>query len=110
MRKHSPGRASKRGGAMSDDLDVLTQQLGSALTALIREIVNRAQDDHLGQPPLEHRLLTAEQVAERMWLTVAQVRSKRLPFAVKLGHRTIRYSEHGLEKFLAGGALAPRVL
>jgi hypothetical protein len=43
--------------------------------------------------------LTAEQAAQRTGLTVKQIKSRRLPFRKKLGHRTIRYSERGLERW-----------
>ena len=45
-------------------------------------------------------LLTAEQCASRIGLTVEQVKRKRLPFRKKIGERTVRYSLHGLEKWL----------
>jgi len=39
-------------------------------------------------------------VADQMGLTVDEVKRRPLPFRVKLGHRTVRYSAKGLEKFL----------
>ena len=58
------------------------------------------------QPEPSDRLLTAEQAAQRTGLTVKQIKSRRLPFKRRIGHRTIRYSERGLERWLrrAGNA------
>lgn len=51
----------------------------------------------------EDRLLTAEEVAEVLRCSVAQVyrQSSRWPFARKLSHRTLRFSEVGLRAWLA---------
>jgi predicted DNA-binding transcriptional regulator AlpA len=46
------------------------------------------------------RLLTAEQAAARTGLTVQQLKSRRLPFKRKLGHRTVRFSERGLDRWM----------
>ena len=48
------------------------------------------------------RLLTAEQAAPLLGLTVKQLRRRRnLSFRKTLGRRTIRYSESGIERWLA---------
>lgn len=49
------------------------------------------------------RLLTAEQVALALGLDVAAVSRRRFPFRVKLGRRTVRYSEAGLRKWMRNG-------
>jgi len=53
-----------------------------------------------------NRLLSAEEVALRLGLDVAAVARRRFPFTVRMGRRTVRYSEAGLEAWLraAGGA------
>lgn len=51
----------------------------------------------------EDRLLTAEEVAELLRCSVAHVyrQASRWPFARKLSHRTLRFSEVGLRVWLA---------
>jgi predicted DNA-binding transcriptional regulator AlpA len=54
-------------------------------------------------PPREpdgDRLIDAEAVALRLGLDIASVARRRFPFAVKIGHRTRRYSELGLEEWI----------
>ena len=46
------------------------------------------------------RLLTSEQVALRLGLDLAAVSRRRFPFRVKLGRRTVRYSEQGLARWM----------
>ena len=51
---------------------------------------------------MEDRLLTIEEAAERLktskdWLYRAW---RKLPFAVKLSRKQLRFSERGLQKFL----------
>lgn len=52
-------------------------------------------------PPVENdKLLTAEEASTLSGLTVRQLKSRRLPFRKRLGHRTIRFSERGLRAWL----------
>jgi predicted DNA-binding transcriptional regulator AlpA len=53
------------------------------------------------QPEPPDRLLTAEEAAPIAGLTVKQLKTRRLPFRKKLGHRSIRYSARGIERWLA---------
>jgi len=46
------------------------------------------------------RLLTAEEAAAISGLTVRQLKTRRLPFRKKLGHRTVMFSERGLRAWL----------
>jgi predicted DNA-binding transcriptional regulator AlpA len=46
------------------------------------------------------RLLTADQVALALGLEVRAVTRRRFPFAVRLGRRTVRYSEVGLRQWM----------
>lgn len=50
------------------------------------------------------RLLGVQDVADRLGMTTRAVydNARRWPFARKLGRRTLRFSEVGLEKWLAG--------
>ena len=56
------------------------------------------------QPEPSDKLLTAEQAAQRTGLTVKQLKTRKLPFKRKLGHRTTRYSERGLERWMRRAA------
>ena len=49
------------------------------------------------------KLLTAEQVALALGIDVGSVSRRRFPFAVKLGHRTVRFSSEGLERYMRQG-------
>jgi predicted DNA-binding transcriptional regulator AlpA len=90
-----------------DALVDLRQQIESlrvALdTALLRSI-SRAMGQRPPSAPSEaDRLLTAEEVAEmagvsKRWL---YTRNSKLPFARKLSHRVVRYSEAGVRSWLA---------
>lgn len=51
-------------------------------------------------PPEADKLLTAEQVAERLGLDVAAVARRALPFRVKVSRRCVRYSEQGLARWI----------
>jgi predicted DNA-binding transcriptional regulator AlpA len=77
---------------------------GSAVP-LPREWVLQLAD--CGEPvtepaPTADRLLTAKQVAERLQLSHEEVyrQAKRWPFTRKLGPRTLRFSEAGLNRWL----------
>jgi hypothetical protein len=55
------------------------------------------------EPAAPDRNLEPEDAAERLGVTLRWLKDNgaRLPFRRKLGHRTIRYSEAGLTKWLA---------
>ena len=46
------------------------------------------------------KLLNVDEAAARTGLTVKQLKSRRLPFKRRLGHRTIMYSSVGIERWL----------
>jgi predicted DNA-binding transcriptional regulator AlpA len=49
----------------------------------------------------DDRLLTAAEAAALVGLTVDQLKRRRsLPFRKKVGHRTVRYSERGIRRWL----------
>lgn len=50
--------------------------------------------------PEGDRLLTVDQVALALGLDVRAVTRRRFPFAVRLGRRTVRYSEVGLRQWM----------
>jgi predicted DNA-binding transcriptional regulator AlpA len=55
--------------------------------------------------PVGDRLLTAEQVALALGLDVGSVTRRRFPFRIKLGRRTVRYSEAGLRRWIRSGGI-----
>jgi predicted DNA-binding transcriptional regulator AlpA len=93
-----PGRAL---GLSSDERARLIVQAAAVLAALGAGLTPRPDEP---QPEPTDKLLTAEQAAQRTGLTIQQLRSRKLPFKRKLGHRTIRYSERGLERWLRRSA------
>jgi predicted DNA-binding transcriptional regulator AlpA len=54
-------------------------------------------------PPAEDRLLTPEEAAARFGVSVKWLyrHHRRLPFARKLSRRALRFSERGLQHYLA---------
>ncbi len=90
-----------------EQLAVAVETLCVALASYIRhlpEILPHEPD--LGARRGDH-LLTHEEVADQMGLTVDEVKRRPLPFRVKLGHRTVGYSAKGLEKFLTTSRETP---
>jgi len=83
-----------------EQLAIAVETLCVALASYIREFPEGSVQAHDKSVPREDRLVTHEVVAEQMGLTVDEVKRRSLPFRVKLGHRTVRYSAKGLEKFL----------
>jgi predicted DNA-binding transcriptional regulator AlpA len=47
------------------------------------------------------RLLTADEAAERLGVTVRWLYRRKLPFARRLSRKALRFSERGLERWLA---------
>ena len=89
--------------------DDLPELAGDLATALVK-VCARA-----GTPPptkpaesakgrkLSGRQLDVREAAERLGVTVTWLyrHSRSLPFALKLGHRTLRFDADGLERWLA---------
>jgi predicted DNA-binding transcriptional regulator AlpA len=91
-----------------DDLDAVVQNASrEALPALIGRLAQlhalalARLVQPVAPPPVENdKLLTAEEASTLSGLTVRQLKSRRLPFRKRLGHRTIRFSERGLRAWL----------
>jgi len=83
-----------------EQLAFAVETLCVALASYIRDLPETLPHEPDNGPRHGDRLLTHEEVANQMGLTVDEVKRRPLPFRVKLGHRTVRYSAKGLEKFL----------
>jgi len=89
-----PGRAQaltagERGRLIVQAAAVLAV-LGAGLTVPIEQ----------PQPEPDDRLLTADEASALSGLTVRQLKTRRLPFRRRIGHRTVRFSERGLRAWL----------
>jgi len=67
----------------------------------LRPLAGNGKGDHAALAP--DVLLTAEQVAQHLGTTTRWVyrHTARLPFAKRLGPKTLRFSTRGLERYLA---------
>ena len=89
-----PGRAQ----ALSlDERGRLIVQAAAVLAGLSAGLALPAEHP---QPEPDDRLLTADEAAAISGLTIRQLKSRRLSFRRKLGHRTVRFSERGLRAWL----------
>jgi predicted DNA-binding transcriptional regulator AlpA len=68
------------------------------LQALALARLTRPDETPRSEP--DDRLLTAEEAAALSGLTVVQLKTRKLPFRRKIGHRTVRFSERGLRVWL----------
>jgi predicted DNA-binding transcriptional regulator AlpA len=93
-----PGRAQ---GLSAEERARLIVQAAAALAVLGAGFTHRS-DEAQAEPP--DKLLTAEEAAPIAGLTVRQLKTRRLPFRRKLGHRTLRYSERALRAWLRRAA------
>jgi len=80
----------------------------ASLQAAVAARLGAARPEHAGADPAspDDRLLTAEDVADRLQRSVDWVyrQAKHWPFTRRLTRRTVRFSEAGLERFLAARA------
>jgi excisionase family DNA binding protein len=76
--------------------------LETALSDLVRQAVRAEVQDIMRSIRDEDRLLTIEEVAERLSVSKDWVyrNGRRLSFTRKLGPKLIRFSETGLQKWL----------
>jgi len=86
----------------------LLVELAPVLKALELAAAGPGQEPHRnGRPEPEADLLTPEQAARKLGLSIRQLyrRSGRLPFVRKLGARTLRFDAEGLERWLKRGGV-----
>jgi hypothetical protein len=81
----------------ADERGRLIVQVAAVLAALGAGLTLPVEQS---QPEPPDRLLGYEEASAISGLTVRQLRSRRLSFRRKLGHRTVRFSEGGLRAWL----------
>jgi hypothetical protein len=94
------------GGAMTDrERARRLAEVAAELAALAADLAEpdiKPQADE-PRPRDGDQLLTAEQVALALGVDVGSLARRRFPFRVKIGHRTYRYSEVGLRRWMKNG-------
>jgi predicted DNA-binding transcriptional regulator AlpA len=80
-----------------------TDPFSEALSALLKPIVKEAVREAMNGRADEDCLLDAEQAAKILSVSVEWLyrNAKRLPFTRKLGHKMLRFSSVGIQKYLA---------
>ena len=100
--RQDSGALRRRGAAaFAELLDECAVELNEALAG------NHAPAGYAKPDAKADRLLTPEEVAERLATTPAWVYANwrtKLPFGQKVSHRQLRFSERALERHLAGKA------
>ena len=92
-----------RGGNMPEtNADTSHSVLENALSELLRQAVRAEVQEILKLTRHEDRLLTIDQVAQRLSVSKDWVyrNGRRLTFTKKLGPKLVRFSEAGLQKWL----------
>ncbi len=84
---------------MSDSNPTLETVLESLLRRIVREEIAAVAREATHQD----RLLDAEEAAKTLSVSVEWLyrNAKRLPFTRKLGHKMLRFSSVGIQKYLA---------
>ena len=77
--------------------------LADAFGAILKPIIDQAVKEAINGHKDEDRLIDAEEAAKILSVSVEWVyrNSKRLPFTRKLGHKMLRFSSVGIQKYLA---------
>lgn len=77
--------------------------LAEALAEILRPIVKEAVTDALNTRRDEDRLIDAEEAARTLCVSVEWLyrNAKRLPFTRKLGHKMLRFSSVGIQRYLS---------
>ena len=91
-----------------EDVPGLVAEVEALKARLYAHLTERAFPETNGSPRgASDRLLTVEQVADVLGVNVhwvyRQNSNGRLPFVVRLGAGTIRFSERGLQRFMERG-------
>ena len=78
---------------------LLVEAFGTILKPIIEQAVREANNGHKD----EDRLVDAEEAAKILSVSVEWLyrNAKRLPFTRKLGHKMLRFSSVGIQKYLA---------
>jgi predicted DNA-binding transcriptional regulator AlpA len=77
--------------------------LAEAFVAILKPIIEQAVKEAINGHKDEDRLLDAEEAAKLLSVSVVWLyrNAKRLPFTRKLGHKMLRFSSVGIQKYLA---------
>ena len=77
--------------------------LETALESILRRIVREEIASMAREASQQDRLLDAEEAAKVLSVSVEWLyrNAKRLPFTRKLGHKMLRFSSVGIQKYLA---------
>jgi excisionase family DNA binding protein len=97
------GREYPHGGHMTrTNTETSYSVLENALSELVRQAVRAEVQEIVGLIRDEDRLLTIDQVAERLSVSKEWIyrNGKRLTFTKKLGPKMLRFSEIGLQKWI----------
>jgi excisionase family DNA binding protein len=96
------GRDSGGGNMPETKLDMSHSVLENAFLELVRQAVRTEVQELLDLIRDEDRLLTIDQVAQRLSVSKDWVyrNGKRLTFTRKLGPKMVRFSETGLQKWV----------
>ena len=83
---------------MPDAQDLLTDLLAEIIKPLVIDAVREAMDYRTEKD----RLLDVEEAAELLSVSPEWLyrNSKKLPFTRKLGHKLLRFSSQGIQKYL----------
>ena len=86
---------------MSDSSNSPT--LADAFGAILKPIIDQAVKEAMNGHKDEDRLVDAEEAAKILSVSVEWIyrNAKRLPFTRKLGHKMLRFSCVGIQKYLA---------
>ena len=77
--------------------------LAEAFGAILKPIIDQAVKEAINGHKDEDRLVDAEEAAKILSVSVEWIyrNAKRLPFTRKLGHKMLRFSSVGIQKYLA---------
>lgn len=74
----------------------------SALQSTLAARLARPPSNGQGEPPGEDQLLTVEEAARKLGVSKDWLyrHSRKLPFSVRLGHRQLRFTARGIERYI----------
>jgi predicted DNA-binding transcriptional regulator AlpA len=77
--------------------------LAEAFGVILKPIIEQAVKEAINGHTYEDRLIDAEEAAKILSVSVEWLyrNAKRLPFTRKLGHKMLRFSRVGIQKYLA---------
>lgn len=90
----------------TERIPALLAQLAAAQSVLAARLLGNGNATPPSQPTEAGKLLDADAAAERMQMSKNWLykNAAKLPFAVRVGSRSLRFSETGLEKWMRSRA------